>query len=63
MGASTTEVQRANDSIAMRDSRTGEEDTANVRAGGYDPVFMNTASCQSAISYIDRDKGTLRYRG
>jgi citrate synthase len=29
----------------------------------YDPAFMNTASCQSAITYIDGDKGILRYRG
>ncbi|MBZ5575194.1 MAG: citrate synthase [Acidobacteriia bacterium] len=30
---------------------------------GYDPAFMNTASCQSAITFIDGDKGILRYRG
>jgi citrate synthase len=29
----------------------------------YDPAFMNTASCQSAITYIDGDQGILRYRG
>src|SRR5499427_401873 len=29
----------------------------------YDPAFMNTASCQSAITYLDGDKGILRYRG
>ncbi|MGH7606578.1 MAG: citrate synthase [Gemmatimonadales bacterium] len=29
----------------------------------YDPAFMNTASCRSAISYIDGDQGILRYRG
>ncbi len=29
----------------------------------YDPAFMNTASCRSAITYIDGDKGILRYRG
>src|ERR1700751_4359978 len=28
-----------------------------------DPAFMNTASCRSAITYIDGDKGILRYRG
>jgi len=28
-----------------------------------DPGFMNTASCQSAITYIDGDNGILRYRG
>src|SRR5438128_4138962 len=29
----------------------------------YDPGFLNTAACRSAISYIDGDKGILRYRG
>ena len=29
----------------------------------YDPGFMNTASCQSKITYIDGDSGILRYRG
>jgi citrate synthase len=28
-----------------------------------DPGFVNTASCTSAITYIDGDKGILRYRG
>jgi len=29
----------------------------------YDPAFMNTASCVSRITFIDGDKGILRYRG
>ena len=29
----------------------------------YDPGFMNTASCHSRITYIDGEKGILRYRG
>jgi citrate synthase len=29
----------------------------------YDPAFMNTASCKSAITFIDGDAGILRYRG
>jgi citrate synthase len=29
----------------------------------YDPAFMNTASCRSAITFIDGDKGILQYRG
>ena len=28
-----------------------------------DPAFMNTASTTSAITFIDGDKGILRYRG
>lgn len=40
--------------------------TDNPEDGGlmcYDPAFMNTAVCKSSISYIDGDKGILRYRG
>src|SRR5690606_2194419 len=29
----------------------------------FDPGFMATASCESAITYIDGDKGELLYRG
>ena len=42
-------------------------DVAQLRAKtGYvtlDPAFMNTASTKSAITFIDGDKGILRYRG
>jgi citrate synthase len=30
---------------------------------GYDPAFTNTASCKSRITFIDGDRGILRYRG
>ncbi len=29
----------------------------------YDPAFMNTAACKSTVTFIDGDKGILRYRG
>ncbi len=29
----------------------------------YDPGFLSTASCRSAITYIDGDEGVLLYRG
>jgi citrate synthase len=29
----------------------------------YDPAFTNTASCRSSVTFIDGDKGILRYRG
>src|SRR3954464_13155237 len=29
----------------------------------YDPAYTNTASCRSAITYIDGDNGILEYRG
>jgi citrate synthase len=30
---------------------------------GYDPAFTNTASCRSAITYIDGEAGILQHRG
>jgi len=44
----------------LRKVKTGGEDFGLMT---YDPAFMNTAACQSAITYIDGDKGILRYRG
>ena len=44
----------------LRQIKTGEEDFGLM---GYDPAFLNTASCRSAITLIDGDKGILRYRG
>ncbi|OGQ82672.1 MAG: citrate (Si)-synthase [Deltaproteobacteria bacterium RIFCSPLOWO2_12_FULL_60_19] len=44
----------------LRQIRTDEEDFGLM---GYDPAFMNTASCASRITYIDGEKGILRYRG
>jgi len=44
----------------LRKIKTGADDFGLMT---YDPAFMNTASCRSAITYIDGDKGILRYRG
>src|SRR5262249_26523941 len=44
----------------LRKIKTGAEDFGLMT---YDPAFMNTASCQSSITYIDGDRGILRYRG
>jgi citrate synthase len=44
----------------LRQIRTGPEDFGLMT---YDPAFMNTASCQSAITFLDGDRGILRYRG
>ena len=46
--------------IDLRNIKTGPEDFGLM---SYDPAFMNTASCRSTITYIDGDKGILRYRG
>ncbi len=44
----------------LRQIKTGPEDFGLMT---YDPALMNTASCRSAITYIDGDRGILRYRG
>jgi citrate synthase len=44
----------------LRQIKTGPDDFGLMT---YDPAFMNTASCQSAITYLDGDRGILRYRG
>src|SRR5690349_23999239 len=44
----------------LRQIKTGPDDFGLMT---YDPAFMNTASCQSSITYLDGDKGILRYRG
>src|SRR5450631_1819578 len=44
----------------LRQIKTGPDDFGLMT---YDPAFMNTASCQSAITYLDGEKGILRYRG
>jgi citrate synthase len=46
--------------IDLRQIKTGEDDFGLMT---YDPAFMNTAACRSSITYIDGDKGILRYRG
>ncbi len=44
----------------LRQIKTGAEDFGLMT---YDPAFMNTASTKSEITYLDGDKGILRYRG
>ncbi len=44
----------------LRQIKVSEDDFGLL---SYDPAFMNTASCRSAITYIDGDRGILRYRG
>ena len=46
--------------LDLRQIKVGAEDFGMMT---YDPAFMNTASCRSAITFIDGDKGILRYRG
>ncbi len=44
----------------LRQIKTGDDDAGLL---SYDPAFMNTANCRSDITYIDGEKGILRYRG
>ncbi|RKH74570.1 citrate synthase [Corallococcus aberystwythensis] len=44
----------------LRQIKTGSDDFGLM---GYDPAFLNTANCKSAITFIDGDKGILEYRG
>ena len=44
----------------LRQIKTDEKDFGLM---SYDPAFMNTASCRSSITFIDGDRGILRYRG
>jgi len=49
--------------VRALDLRQVKTDPGEFGLMTYDPAFMNTASCKSAITYIDGDQGILRYRG
>jgi citrate synthase len=53
----TDSTVRATELLKLRDPATGEV----LRS--YDPAFMNTAACRSAVTYLDGEKGVLQYRG
>src|SRR5262245_57600247 len=46
--------------IDLRQIKVSDDDFGLM---SYDPAFTNTASCKSRITFIDGDKGVLRYRG
>jgi citrate synthase len=59
----TYEIPIEHDTIqamALRQIKVNEDDFGMM---SYDPAFKNTASTKSTITYIDGDKGILRYRG
>ena len=66
------------DTITITDDRTGKTVTVPITDGVfpasairdldpalyiYDPAYMQTAACKSAITYLDGDAGILRHRG
>ena len=56
--------------VPIADGAVKASDIGKIRTGDdqpglavYDPGFVNTASCRSAVTYIDGEKGILEYRG
>jgi citrate synthase len=57
------EIPVQNDTIRALDLRQIKVNADDFGLMSYDPAFTNTASCISRITFIDGDKGILRYRG
>lgn len=57
------EIPVENDTIKAADLRQIRVKKTDFGMMSYDPAFTNTASCQSAVTFIDGEKGILRYRG
>ena len=57
------EVPITDGTIRAMDLRQIKADPEDFGLMTYDPAFLNTANCRSAITYIDGDKGELLYRG
>jgi len=57
------EVPIKDDTIRATDLRKIKVTDDDFGLMTYDPAFMNTAACRSAITFIDGDKGILEYRG
>jgi len=59
----TYELPIDNGAIRAKDLRQIRVDEEDYGLKSYDPAFLNTAACKSRITYIDGEKGILRYRG
>jgi citrate synthase len=57
------EIPIENETIRAVDLRKIKVEEDDFGLMTYDPAFMNTAACKSRITFIDGDKGILRYRG
>ncbi len=57
------EIPIQNDTVKATDLRQIKVKPEDFGMMSYDPAYMNTASCKSKITFIDGDKGILRYRG
>ena len=59
----TYDVPIQDGTVRAMDLRQIKDGAGDFGLMTYDPAFTNTASCRSAITYIDGDKGILEYRG
>jgi citrate synthase len=57
------ELEITDGTIRTMDLRQIKVDDDDFGLMGYDPAFTNTASCRSAITYIDGEAGVLQHRG
>jgi citrate synthase len=57
------ELPITDNTIRANDLRQIKVDNDDFGLMTYDPSFMSTAACRSAITFIDGDRGILRYRG
>jgi len=78
LAKSRTEVEVVVESVTITDNRNGQSIEIPIVDGGiaadqwskllpgvwfYDPAFMTTAAAESAITFVDGEKGVLEYRG
>ncbi|MBF6601174.1 MAG: citrate synthase [Dehalococcoidia bacterium] len=59
----TYELPITDGTVRAMDLRQIKTDADDFGLMAYDPAFTNTASCRSAITYIDGERGILEYRG
>src|SRR4051812_40447300 len=59
----TYDVEITDDTIRAMDLRQIKVQENDFGMMSYDPAYLNTASCRSAITYIDGDAGILQHRG
>jgi len=59
----TYELPLKHGNIRAMDLRQIKSDEKDFGVMSYDPAFLNTAACESRITFIDGDQGILRYRG
>ncbi len=59
----TFELPITDGTVRAMDFRQMKADADDFGLMTYDPAFTNTASCRSAVTFIDGDAGVLEYRG